>query len=296
LVQSAKGYTITQSSTHFSAMIDKVGGVLTSYKINGKEVLKGELLPNFWRPPTENGRGRQLAQSMPMKDAGKNRKLDSIKLLSSSPKKIVIESKFTLAAPKRGFKKDAPEYIDFPCTLTYTFTPSGQVKVNMETEIPKNMQNAHSFGPVLRVGMLTQLNPALKNITWYGRGPGESYADRKTGVPIGIYHSELEKFYHPYIHPSENGNRTDTRWFTLTDSSGQGIRISGLQPLQFVAYPFTLEDLANTKHNAELPRRDFTTLCIDYKSAGVGNSWGGNTSAKVKTGKQSYSYIISPAK
>ena len=294
LVQSEKGYVISQSTTRFRATIDKAGGVLTSYKINGKEVLKSELIPNFWRPPTENGRGRQLSQSMPMKDAGKNRKLKSIKLISSTPQKVVIESEFTLVAPKNGFKKDAPEYIDFPCTLTYTFTPGGQVKVKMDTEIPKNMQKAHNFGPVLRVGMLTQLIPELKNIAWYGRGPGESYADRKTGVPIGIFRRELEKFYHPYVHPCENGNRTDTRWFTLTDSTGQGIKISGLKPLQFTAYPFTLEDLANTRHNAELPRRDFTTLCIDDKSAGVGNSWGGSTSAKIRTGKQSYSYIISP--
>ena len=294
LAKTARTFTVSQSNIGFSATINKSTGMLSSYKIKGKELLKGALVPNFWRPPTENGRGRQYAQSLPIKDAGKNGKLEHIQLISSNAQKIVVESKLLLSAPKRGYKKDKPLFVDFPCTLTYTFTPGGHVEVKMDTTLPRNISSIRGFGPVLRVGMLTQLNSALKNITWYGRGPEESYADRNSGVPIGIYHSPLEKFYHPYVRPGENGNRTGTRWFTLTDSTGNGIQISGLQPLQFSAYPFTLEDLANTAHNAELPRRDFITLCIDHKSAGVGNVWGGHTSATVKTGKQTFRYLISP--
>ena len=59
------------------------------------------------------------------------------------------------------------------------------------------------------------------------RGPHENYADRKTSAYVGVYESTVADQYVPYIRPQENGYKTDTRWLTLTDDSGNGILFTG---------------------------------------------------------------------
>lgn len=84
----------------------------------------------------------------------------------------------------------------------------------------------------------------------------------------------------PYIRSQDTGNRTDTRWFTITDDQGRGLKIAMLDaPFSFSAWPYTLTDLQHAAHDYELPRRDFNTVFIDSKLHGVGgdNSWGART-------------------
>jgi len=69
------------------------------------------------------------------------------------------------------------------------------------------------------------------------------------------------------------------RWLTLTNDSGEGLKVVGTKPLSVSAWPFSLDDLAAAKHPHELPRRDFNVVHIDWKLNGVGgdNSWGAET-------------------
>ena len=47
----------------------------------------------------------------------------------------------------------------------------------------------------------------LENMTWYGRGPVETYVDRKF-ERIGVYNSTVDKQWVDYMRPQENGNKT----------------------------------------------------------------------------------------
>jgi beta-galactosidase len=130
-------------------------------------------------------------------------------------------------------------------------------------------------------------------IRWYGRGPHETYWDRKTGGEIAIWELPLEEFIHPYIRPQDNANRTDVRWVCFTDQDGRGIRATGLQPLSVSAWPYTMEDLEQATHDHQLPRRDSITVNIDWKLHGVGgdNSWGARTHPQYTLpGNEPYSY------
>jgi len=77
---------------------------------------------------------------------------------------------------------------------------------------------------------------------WYGRGPHESYWDRKTGAAVGVYSAEVTDLYYPYIRPQENGNRTDVRWVALTNDDGTGLLAVGRPLLNFSAHHFTIDD------------------------------------------------------
>ena len=91
-------------------------------------------------------------------------------------------------------------------------------------------------------------------MAYLGRGPYENYWDRHTGSAVGLYSGSVEELTHVYTRPQENGNRTDVRWLTLTDSSGAGLLAVGMPLLSISAWPYSMEDLEKAMHINELPR------------------------------------------
>jgi beta-galactosidase len=127
--------------------------------------------------------------------------------------------------------------------------------------------------------MTCQVAGDFQNVRWYGRGPQETYWDRKTGGEISIYELTVPKMVFPYARAQDNGNRSDVRWFTLTNGDGVGVRIAGETPLNFATWPYTVKDLEQATHDYALPTRETTTVNIDHLVHGVGgdNSWGART-------------------
>ena len=74
-----------------------------------------------------------------------------------------------------------------------------------------------------KIGLQFQFPKAFSNVEWYGRGPFETYPDRKTGAKVGLYQSNADDMYVPYIIPQEYGNRTDVRWLKVQDENGKGL-------------------------------------------------------------------------
>ena len=60
-------------------------------------------------------------------------------------------------------------------------------------------------------------------VTWFGRGPGEAYADTGYGTWVGRFTASVDELQTPYVFPQENGNRSEVRWATLSDASGTGL-------------------------------------------------------------------------
>lgn len=68
----------------------------------------------------------------------------------------------------------------------------------------------------------------------------------------------------------------------MTDQQKKGIKVTGLQPFCFRAWPYSEEDLEQAKHPYELPLRDYIHLNMDLSIHGVGgnDSWGAKTLEK----------------
>jgi len=126
--------------------------------------------------------------------------------------------------------------------------------------------------PVLpRIGVRLRLSNDFQEMLWYGRGPHESYPDRKSGAAIGRYTTPVAPFAMPYIKPQEQGSKEDVRWLTLLGGSGNGILVVPDRPIAASALPYTAEDLAQASHAHQLRERAETILCLDYKQNGLGN-------------------------
>ena len=94
-----------------------------------------------------------------------------------------------------------------------------------------------------RFGMTLTLPAEFDNMQWFGRGPHETYWDRKTGARVGLYQGEVLDQHHPYIRPQENGNKSDVRWVALTNGDGVGLLAVGMPLLDVSALPVSQRGL-----------------------------------------------------
>ena len=152
--------------------------------------------------------------------------------------------------------------------------------------------------PVMpKFGMRMHLPADYTQVKYYGRGPWENYPDRKRSAFLGEYAMPLSEYQTEYIHPQDNGNRCDIRWFEISNNSSK-LRIEGLQPLCIRAWDYGEEDLERAHHPNDIQRGRFVNLNIDLNIHGVGgaDTWGKRTLPQYTIDgnlPHHYSFIIS---
>ena len=159
---------------------------------------------------------------------------------------------------------------------------------------------------MLRLGTRMILAADYDQMTWYGRGPHENYADRKESALIDIYSASVWEQFHPYVRAQETANKSDVRWVEIKDKEDFGIRIEGYEPLNASAWNFTQDDIdyipAKTahKHGGSVERKDMVWLNIDHRLTGVGgdNTWGAQVHPEytITPHEWHYTYTIKPIK
>jgi len=177
-------------------------------------------------------------------------------------------------------------------TVIYTVSQLGEIKVQVSWKAGRQ-----GLPEIPRFGMQMQILPEYDKFTYYGRGPWENYSDRNTSSFIGIYSSTVKEQQFDYFRPQENGNKTDVRWLTLTNSDGFGLKIKGLQPLSVKAAhnPASDLDFGTTKKNSHpsdvTPRKEIF-LNVDLLQRGVGgdDSWGSKPHDPYRLLNDSYEY------
>ena len=271
--ESAAACTVTGDS--FQLTIDKENGSIESFVYQGKELVTRPLAPNFWRAPTDNDNGNRMPERQSVwRTAGPGRVVNNIDVQQPHPNEVRIQVDCLLPAGKSDL------------SIVYIIFGSGDIVVESSFKPGMELPNLPRFG--MQMGIPGEFN----TITWYGRGPHESYWDRKTGAAVGLYSGSVEEQIHPYIRPQEVGNKTDVRWVTLTNENGAGLRVCGLPLLSISAWPFSTSDLERAEHTFELNRRNFITLNIDFKQMGVGgdNSWGARPHPEYTLPAEPYKY------
>ncbi|UCC63636.1 MAG: DUF3883 domain-containing protein [Anaerolineae bacterium] len=146
---------------------------------------------------------------------------------------------------------------------------TGAVRINA-----RDVMAAAEFPPpaLPRIGLQMRLPGGYEQFTWYGRGPHETYVDRKEGAQVGVYSGTVDEQYVPYIVPQENGNKTEVRWVALTNEEGVGLLAVGSPWLSVSAHHYTTGDLTKAAHTYELKRREDITLNLDYRQLGLGSA------------------------
>lgn len=266
----------------FSIVFDLNKGILASYKKKGEEIIQQGPTPAFWRAPTDNDIGAGFNRNLHMwrnaYDSGVNLKTTITKINGSE---------YLISFSKELVNGDARH------EQSFTVYGDGRIKVENNFTAIKG-----KYSLLLRAGNDITINKDFGNITWYGRGPGENYWDRKTNTFIGQYKQTVDEQYYPYARPQESGNRTEVRWVSFSNGRGRKIQfIFADSLLSFSALPFNLDDLdpeMNKKqyHSGELNKRNETYLHIDLNQTGLQgiDSWGSMPLKKYRVPFKDYRY------
>ncbi|CAL5226900.1 g9773 [Coccomyxa viridis] len=209
-------------------------------------------------------------------------------------------------APQEHPTPDAPEPSkegEVKVAVQYDLHGDGSLQMNWRIDatnvLPAPLPPG-LFSTIPRMGVHLGVPAQYKQAHWYGRGPHECYPDRQYGAPLRQYSvADVKEFHVPYIFPSENGGRSDTRWVALSDESGAGFAaISLTSPMQIMATRYSIASLMAAKHDYELVPDAYTHLHLDHRHMGVGgdDSWSPSLHKEYAVDPREYEFsmLLSP--
>jgi beta-galactosidase len=245
-----------------SYTVNKTNGELfiTSRKSNSVINLNGPKL-NIWRAPISNERvdwGK--AESEDWYAAGLN-----ILILDSSDVKFIKQPNQVTTKVKQYYR--LPGNNDYIVNqFNYTISLNGIIKINHMVEF----LGYFNMEWLPRVGMQFNLSKSCRSVEWYGRGPFETYPDRKTGAKIGWFNLSVDSFYVPYVTPEDYGNRTDVQMLNLITDKAKAFTITSGEQFNFSVTPY--QNIERAVYPFQLKEGNELTLNIDYKITGVGDT------------------------
>ncbi len=243
----------------FELVFDKSTGTLKEYKNDEDIVLFREVLPDLWRPPTENDE-RDRNGLRVWEKAG----LDELEYELIGFEFDAMQKALLLVLVEHRVKNKEGKTIYYT-ELRYNIFGNGHILL----EVRVKPMNPPATLP--KAGLQFRLPREMQQVRWYGLGPHETYPDREASGILDEYEMTVEELWEPYIVPQENGNRSGTRWVRLSDGTN-GLLIMGEEEFNFSAYPYTDQDIEDAKHTFELEERDFITLDIDHRVQGLGTA------------------------
>ncbi|WNC73233.1 glycoside hydrolase family 2 TIM barrel-domain containing protein [Thalassotalea psychrophila] len=293
LVKHSDAKQLNLSNSNVNVSFDSKTGWLSQYQYQGQQLLTAPLMANFWRAPTDNdlGNGMQNWASI-WQTAAANLTLTS---LQSTPAERGV--KVSAVYSSNVFKGDYQVH--------YTIANNGQVHVQSQL----NIESGQTLANLPRMGMQLTMPGDYQRMSWFGRGPHESYADRQDSAKISVYKALVKEQIHHYVRPQENANKTDVRWLALKNAQGNGLLAVADKLISASAWPYRQSDIdfivgkdgeesasglvpVTSKHGAEIPMADLVTVNIDHKQMGVGGdtSWGRLVHPQYTIPAQNYQY------
>ncbi len=281
LCESDKSYTVTDGSTAYT--VDKLTGCITSVIGEGKELLASPVTPTIWRAPTDNEMWvrKKWEGSFYHKAASFCR---GTSVASESENEICISASLFLAPPAR--------YALAEMAVTYRFVRGAGVKLEMD--VTTHLKDENDFLP--RFGVEFKMPADCEEISYFGRGPVESYEDKRHASRIGLYHTTATENFEHYVRPQENSAHVETRWLEVGNKAGQALLAANTTEnatFSFHCSHFTDQQLMDTAHDYELVPLDETVVHIDYRNSGVGsNSCGPELAKDFRVNEKAFRFAV----
>lgn len=251
----------------FSIMFSRQDGGIVSLRQGEKEWIARPPKPVYWRASTDNDRGNGFSERSSVW-------MGVTRFQSCTCRDVQIEETMAEDGQRQVTVTYTYHLNTIPKTITrvaYTVNGLGQIHVRMHFRGQKGLPELPVFGLRFRLFGLAE------SYRWYGRGPEETYSDRRKGSRLGIYTRSPKQSLAGYLVPQECGNHADSRFAEVLGEHGEVLRFDAVgSPFQFSVLPYTAEELEQAQHVWELPAPCCTNVVIAGAMRGVGgdDSWG----------------------
>ena len=254
--------SVTISNDHLKVIFSKTQGTITNYTYDGLRLITKPLLLNVFRLPTDND-GRQC-------EGWDNAGLRKLTVKGNAIDVQLAEdgqtATVTLNSTHSGQNGTA-----FDVTLQFIVCADGTIMTN-------SLIRPANTGAILpKLGFRLEMPAGMEQLTWFGRGPWDSYRDRKEACLPAIYRSTVTDQYEDYIKPQEHGTKQEVRWMALTNDGGQGLLFVAPNKMAASALHFRPEDNYTDRDNRAKHTNEFktcapTVVCLDAATRGLGNA------------------------
>ena len=275
---------IVVSGSDFCYSFDKRTGMPSSMIFAGEELLDRPVEFNLWRAPIDN--------DMFIADKWKKQRLGHI-----AARAYEVNCQSDTDSVEIHVRQSAGAMSVQPAVRMETvwkIAQSGSLTLQVRAEKDPQIRT------LPRLGIRLFVRKWLKQVSFYGMGPMESYADKHQAAWHDAFTANLGDLHEPYIRPQENGSHYDCDYVSVR---GKGICINVIsaddQTFSFNASRYTQEELESKAHEHELTTCGSTVLCIDHRMAGVGSaSCGPELQQQYRIEEDSYrfAFMIFPEK
>jgi beta-galactosidase len=285
---------------HTELILNNHTGEILSWKYGAYLITREAIRPNFWRAPTDNDLGNGMHE------------------WAAIWKCATEEAHPTMTAPPVIAGKGVVYVLEYRLTnqiasiqVTYNLSPGGEMGIEYQFTPDRD-----SLPNIPRLGMSLTLPGKFTETAWYGRGPHETYWDRKSSGKIGIYRGPVREQFHRYPRPQETGNKTDIRWMLVSSDT---LKLTAYpadhQLLSGSIWPFRTSELdfqageeggisasglvpVSSRHGADIKTGQIVQWNIDHLQMGVGgdNSWGRMVHPEytIPPGRYHYTFTLVP--
>ena len=251
---------------------------IDSLRVLDRELLAGKILPILWRASTDNDRGNMFAH----RNAA-----------------FYAASKFPVCRPTDTtvLENGVENVYTFPVIPDLKVTVKYVLNVDSSIDVSVSYSGTKLVPSLPLVGLRIPLSPNFTKVTYFGRGPVETYSDRKKGILLGKYTLPFQMgivsdehllSFDRIINPSDcvnvpanprpqdAGNRTDVRWISFTTEEEECyFSIEAVdRPLQVKILDRSPFDLEEQEHWEKSIYRPEVEVIGFQRGVGGDDSWG----------------------
>lgn len=249
---SSSALEVNSSSSSWSISLSS--GLLTSWTRSSVAILTTPLTLDFYRALTDNDRGGHGTNWL---ESRLNQTSHHVRHVTWSENQVVVQGR--IAPPVLAWAVDV--------VTTYTFIDDS-VRIHVHGK-PHGLRLPETFA---RIGLTLGLG-GVEKAEWWGRGPGESYCDKKLSQGFGNWEASVDELWVDYEFPQDGGNRTDVRWVEFSGKERVvRARFGDLEGASFSAMKYTTKDVDECTHPHELRkrRREDAIIRLDWSHHGLG--------------------------
>lgn len=246
---------VTINSKDFTYTPDRRTGLFEQMQFSGRNYLIHPMELNIWRAPTDN--------DMYLKSKWKKARYDKAYTRAYTVETIQNMHGIFIVSHVAVVADSIQKILDI--TINWKIDNDGKLSSVMYAE------KDDEFPVLPRFGIRMFLDKRLKNVSFYGMGPQESYRDKHQGAYHALFRTKINDLHEDYIRPQENGSHFDCDYVVFS-AAQFGIAAAAEKPFSFNASCYTQEKLEDTAHNYELEESDSIVFCLDYALNGIGSN------------------------